>query len=184
MSIYRRMLGRELPCTLRQLLAIEPKKLTTRQQELLTRRASIGGDVQSFYRLGFSHLAQDQWGAAIGYLTSALELHPSHIPSHLALAITYEGLAQHDKAAAQLDEILALNPVTGAVDSDTILCASGLCWERAGNVRLAMHRYEDALLQRPMNRFASNRLVAVHLASGHLTAAALRLSRSLDFRPN
>jgi tetratricopeptide (TPR) repeat protein len=47
-----------------------------------------------------------------------------------------------------------------------------------------MNRYEDALLQRPMNRFASNRLAALHLASGHLTAATLRLSRGLDYRPN
>src|SRR5438132_6373650 len=184
MSIYRRMLGRELPCTLRQLLAIEPRKLTAKQEDILTRRASVGGDVQSLYRLGFSHLAADRWGAAIGSLASALELHPSHIASHLALAIAYEGLGQHHQAAAQLDSILALNPVTGPVDSDTLLCASGLCWERAGNLRLAMNRYEDALLTRPMNRFASNRLVALHLASGHMTAAALRLSRSLDYRPN
>jgi tetratricopeptide (TPR) repeat protein len=184
MSIYRRMLGRELPCTLRQLLAIEPKKLTAKQEELLTRRAHVGGDLQSLYRLGFSSLAQERWGLAIGILSSALEQHPSHIPSHLALAIAYEGLSQHDKAAGHLDEILALNPVTGSVDTDSILCASGLCWERAGNLRLAMHRYEDAIIQRPMNRFATNRLVALHLASGHLTAAALRLSRGLDFRPN
>ncbi len=40
MSIYRRMLGRELPCTLRQLLAIEPKKLSAKQEDLLTRRAT------------------------------------------------------------------------------------------------------------------------------------------------
>jgi len=32
-SIYRRMLGRELR-TLRQLLAIEPRKLTTKQQDI------------------------------------------------------------------------------------------------------------------------------------------------------
>src|SRR3954467_12922292 len=120
MSIYRRMLGRELPCTLRQLLAIEPKKLPTKQKDILVRRVAVSGDVQSLYRLGFSHLAADQWGAAIGYLSTALELHPSHISSHLALAITYEGLGQHHKAAAQLDEILALNPVTSSIDTDTI----------------------------------------------------------------
>jgi len=184
MSIYRRMLGRELPCTLRQLLAIEPKELTAKQEALLTRRIQISGDVQLLYRLGFSSLAREQWGAAIGFFTSALELHPSHIPSHLALAIAHESLAQHERAAAGLDQILALNPVTSSIDSDTILCASGLCWERAGNLRLAMHRYEDALIQRPMNRFATNRLIALHLAGGHLTAAALRLSRGLDFRAN
>src|SRR5882724_7347811 len=103
MSIYRRMLGRELPCTLRQLLAIEPRKLSAKQEDILIRRASVGGDIQSLYRLGFSHLAADQWGAAIGFLSAALEAHPSHVPSHLALAITYEGLGQHHKAAAHLD---------------------------------------------------------------------------------
>src|SRR5687767_498108 len=46
-----------------------------------------------------------------------------------------------------------------------------------------MSRYEDALLARPANRFASSRLVALHLASGHITAAALRLSESLRHRP-
>ena len=185
MSIYRRMLGRELPLTLRQLLAMEPKLLAGKQLENFERRAELQvGDVQVFHRLGLSSIAAEHWGKAIHYLTGATEIHPSHIPSRLALALAYEGLGQHAHAAAELDSILALNPVTSAVDTDTILCASGLSWERAGNLRLAMNRYEDALLQRPMNRFASNRLVAIHLASGHLTAAALRLSRGLDYRPN
>lgn len=184
MSIYRRMLGRELPCTLRQLLAIEPKFLGAKQLEVFERRAELAaGDVQVLHRLGLSSIAAEHWGKAISYLNSAVEIHPSHIPSRLALALAFEGLSQHAHAAAQLDAILAMNPVTASVDTDTILCASGLCWERAGNVRLAMNRYEDALLQRPMNRFASNRLVAIHLSSGHLTAAALRLSRGLDYRP-
>ncbi|HEV8607729.1 MAG TPA: tetratricopeptide repeat protein [Tepidisphaeraceae bacterium] len=185
MSVYRRMLARELPCTLRQLFALEPRKLPAKQLDLLIRRGSVGrADVPSLHRLGMSHIAAEQWGAATQYLSSAIEIHPSHIPSRLALAIAYEGLAQHNLAAAQLDAVLALNPITGPVDSDTLLCASGLSWERAGNLRLAMHRYEDALLQRPTNRFASNRLIALHLASGHTTAVALRLSRSLDNRPN
>jgi tetratricopeptide (TPR) repeat protein len=185
MSVYRRMLGRELPCTLRQLLALEPRALAAKQLEVFERRAAIAtADVQILYRLGMSSIAREQWGMAIRHLSGAVETHPSHIPSRLALALAYEGLAQHHYAAAQLDAVLALNPVTGPVDSDTLLCASGLCWERAGNLRLAMNRYEDALLQRPMNRFANNRLVALHLAGGHLTAAALRLSRSLDYRPN
>ncbi|HEV8292320.1 MAG TPA: hypothetical protein VGP94_10365, partial [Tepidisphaeraceae bacterium] len=182
MSIYRRMLGRELPCTLRELLAIEPKRLAGRQLDLFERRAELGSaDIQILYRLGMSSIAREHWGKAIGYLSGAVEIHSSHIPSRLALALAYEGLGQHQQAAGQLDAVLALNPVTGSVDSDTVLCTSGLCWERAGNLRLAMNRYEDALLQRPMNRFASNRLVALHLASGHLTAAVLRLSRSLDY---
>jgi len=77
-----------------------------------------------------------------------------------------------------------MNPVTSAVDTDTDFVRFRLCWERAGNTRLAMHRYEDALLQRPMNRFARQSSGGLHLASGHLTAAALRLARSLDYRPN
>src|ERR1051325_11115920 len=184
MSIYRRMLARELPVTLRQLLAIEPKLLAAKQLENFQRRAELQtGDIQVLHRLGLSSIAAEHWGKAIHYLSSALEIHPSHIPSRLALALAYEGLSQHAHAAGQLDEILAMNPITSSVATDTILTASGLCWERAGNLRLAMNRYEDALLQRPMNRFATNRLVAIHLASGHLTAAALRLSRGLDYRP-
>ncbi|HMC11071.1 MAG TPA: tetratricopeptide repeat protein, partial [Pirellulaceae bacterium] len=174
----------ELPCTLRQLLAIEPKILSGKQLENFERRAELQtADVAALHRLGLSSIAHEHWGKAISYLTNAVEIHPSHIPSRLALALAFEGLGQHPHAAEQLDSILAQNPITGSVDTDTILCASGLCWERAGNLRLAMNRYEDALLQRPSNRFASNRLVAIHMASGHLTAAALRLSRLLDFRP-
>src|SRR6266581_665102 len=152
MSIYRRMLGRELPCTLRQLLALEPKALAAKQLESHERRAELQtGDVQVLHRLGMSCIALEHWGKAISYLASAIEIHPSHIPSRLALALAFEGLGQHPHAAQQLDAVLALNPITSSIDSDTILCASGLCWERAGNLRLAMNRYEDALLQRPMN---------------------------------
>src|SRR5688572_20931945 len=166
MSVYRRMLGRELPCSLRQLLALEPRKLTARQEELLSRRASLGrADVQSLYRLGMSYLSLDLWGMAVRHLSAAIELHPSHIPSRLALAAGHEGLGQHELAAAQLDAAMALNPVTNSIDNDTLLCASGLSWERAGNLRNAIGRYEDALIQRPTNRFASNRLVAIHLAA-------------------
>src|ERR1051325_4745515 len=172
MSIYRRMLARELPVTLRQLLAIEPKLLAAKQLENFQRRAELQtGDIQVLHRLGLSSIAAEHWGKAIHYLTSVVEIHPSHIPSRLALALAYEGLSQHAHAAGQLGEILAMNPITSAVDTDTILTASGLCWERAGNLRLAM------------NRFATNRLVAIHLSAGHLSAAALRLSRGLDYRP-
>src|SRR5258706_4130701 len=102
MSIYRRMLGRELPCTLRQLLAIEPRKLSAKQEDILIRRASVGGDIQSLYRLCLSHPAPDQSGAAIGFLSAAREAHPSHVASHLALASTYVRLGPHHQAAAQL----------------------------------------------------------------------------------
>src|SRR4051794_9985479 len=115
MSIYRRMLGRELPCTLRQLLAIEPKSLGAKQLEVFERRADLaGGDVQVLHRLGLSSIAAEHWGKAISYLTSAVEIHPSHIPSRLALALAYEGLSQHAHAAGQLDAILAMNPVTAS----------------------------------------------------------------------
>jgi len=45
-------------------------------------------------------------GAAIGYLSAALEahLHIFHLTS--ALAITYEGLGQHHKAGRTTDELL------------------------------------------------------------------------------
>src|SRR6266487_3779161 len=147
MSIYRRILGRELPCTLRQLLALEPKALTGRQLDVLERSAELGtAEVQNLYRLGMSSIAREHWGKAISYLSTAIEVHPSHIASRFALALAYEGLGQHQQAAAQLDAVLALNPVTNSIDSDMVLSASGLCWEHAGHVRLAMNGYEDALL--------------------------------------
>src|SRR5205085_6122278 len=53
MSIYRRMLGRELPCTLRQLLGIEPKALSAKQLEAFERRAELQtAYVQTLHRLG------------------------------------------------------------------------------------------------------------------------------------
>src|SRR3954465_12838065 len=60
MSIYRRMLGRELPLTLRQLLAIEPKLLPGKKQEAFERRIEfLTGDVQVLHRLGLSSIAAE-----------------------------------------------------------------------------------------------------------------------------
>src|SRR5207237_1018194 len=76
MSIYRCMLGRELPLTLRQLLAIEPKSLPGKKQEAFERRIEfLTGDVQVLHRLGLSSIAAEHWGKAIHYLTSAIEIH-------------------------------------------------------------------------------------------------------------
>src|SRR5215212_5448757 len=62
MSIYRRMLGRELPLTLRQLLAIEPKLLPGKKQEAFERRIEfLTGDVQVLHRLGLSSIAAEHW---------------------------------------------------------------------------------------------------------------------------
>src|SRR5438067_5346349 len=81
MSIYRRMLARELPITLLQLLAIEPKLLASKQLENFQRRAELQtGDIQVLHRLGLSSIAAEHWGKAIHYLTTAVEVHPSHIP--------------------------------------------------------------------------------------------------------
>src|SRR5215211_1859152 len=104
MSIYRRMLGRELPCTLRQLLGLDPKALTARQLDVFERRVQLAtGDVQMLHRLGMSSVAREHWGKAISYLSAAVEIHPSHIPSRLALSLAYEGLGQHQHAATHLD---------------------------------------------------------------------------------
>src|SRR5437773_2625079 len=135
MSVYRRMLGRELPCTCRELLGLEPRKLSFRQEELLARRIAMGSaDAGVLYRVALSHIANEQWGAAIRLLASALELDHSHVPSRLALAVAHEGVGQHELGAKNLDSILT----SDAIDPDTILCAAGLAWERAGNLRLAM----------------------------------------------
>src|ERR1051325_11132258 len=79
MSVFRRMLVRNLPCGVGDLL-----------------------------NLAFSHLALGQLGRARQVLEQAIELRPASATARLALAVVHERLAEHTEAARQIDSVLCI----------------------------------------------------------------------------
>src|SRR5262245_33318116 len=108
MSVYQRLLGRELPSRLRDLIDIPTAPMPAWQQEQLDQRASRGtATTTDLLRLGLGCLAADQWGAARRHLQYACRRDPNDWASRVGLAATCEATGQHDEAAAQLDAALA-----------------------------------------------------------------------------
>lgn len=184
MSVYRRMLGRELPCSITDLLEIPASELTASTMRELTLRAeSHLATPDEFSRLAGAYLAQQEPGLAIRLLKIAIR-RGGDTQLRVMLAASYEKLGQHDRAASQLDaaaaEFTATNP---GISHVSLLCASGLSHEKSGSWQAAIHRYHDALKGSPSELFARYRLVAISLAHGRLAQAALHLRSILRHHP-
>lgn len=186
MSVYRRMLGRELPCTLRSLLGVaDDRAIDPAEHEMLVARVNAGGaSVDHLVRLGHSRLTRGETGLARRLFADALRYRHGYGPARLGLALAYESLALHDRAAATLDAI-----VHGRCDADPLpprdllLAAAGFEHERAGAFRSAIRRYNAAARIRPSDCFAHHRLVAIYLARGKTAQAALHLRAILKHHP-
>ncbi len=182
MSVYGLLLGRELPRSASDLLRIAPAKLLPPQREQQKRLGGASGDRSDpMYQQGLCHLRRGQLGLARRSLQQLAARQPCNISARIALAISCERLAQHECAAMHL-------AAAGAMTSDggrqaTLLCASGLAWERAGNQRSASRQYGEAMTHRPCPPFALHRLVAIHLANSHGSVAILHLRSILGQSP-
>jgi Tfp pilus assembly protein PilF len=189
MSVYRTILGRELPCTIGDLLRLPRIDHTSDQHERLLRAASSTAShagATDFYRLGASHLSRGELGLARARLGDAVRQSPDHSHARLALAAAHESLAEHDRAAAQIDAVLAtLDESSDAAPSSRyhLHCAAGLSLERDGDWRTAKARYVSALSARPTDALAMHRLIAIHLSHKEIGEAAACLTELLKHHP-
>jgi tetratricopeptide (TPR) repeat protein len=179
------MLGRELPCGIWELLNFPIPQPAADEREKLTQRLELGrASADDLYQLGLCHLAAGELGLARRTLSQAIKRQPSCPAARLALAGTYEALAEHYQAAIQIEAVLAgPSGETDEVPRESLLSAAGLAWERSGHWRLAVTRYRDVIAHQPGDPFAHHRLVAIELAHGRLSDAAVHLRSLLNHHP-
>lgn len=192
MSVHQFMLGRELPCTVLDLLGVRPLPLPGATHDALVQSVEAGRSYPDvLFRLGLSHLGRQELGLAKKRLSRAVELKPDYAPARIALAAVCDLLAQHSESVDQIDAVLALpvketesksspNPI---VSRYTLLCAAGFAMERMGTPGTAAYRYEEALAADPTDLFAHHRLAAIYLAHNQLEESVAHHRAILDAEP-
>ena len=189
MSVYRRMIGRELPCSVLHLLDIAIVGRGSEKQEQLAALAALGqAEAGDLYWLGRWHLGRQEWGLARKRLIESLLKRPGFAAARLMLAGTCDLLGQHREGAEHIDTVLAVMLAAnewevGRWSRYVLLCAAGFCLERAGQWQAAKGRYGLAMASRPTDLFAVHRLVAIELAHGELEEAAGGLREVLKVWP-
>lgn len=192
MGVHQFMLGRELPCTVVDLLEIRLMPLPGATHDALVKQVETGRAYPDvLYRLGLSHLGRQELGLAKQRLSESVSQKPDYAPARMALAAVCDLLAQHGEAVDQLDAVLASDKSIGfGPSSDTpkitryhVLCAAGFCLERVGTPGTAVFRYEQALAHEPTNLFADHRLAAIYLAHNQLDQAVEHHRAILNAEP-
>src|ERR1051325_8288070 len=108
MSVFRRMLGRNLPCGVGDLLNLHCPASDSARHERLVRDAGFLPGSDELLNLAFSPLALGQLGRARQVVEQAIELRPASATARLALAVVHERLAEHTEAARQIDSVLCI----------------------------------------------------------------------------
>jgi tetratricopeptide (TPR) repeat protein len=193
MGVHQFMLGRELPCTVVDLLEIRLMPLPGATHDALVRQVDAGGRAYPdvLYRLGLSHLGRQELGLAKQRLSAAVAQKPDYAPARLALAAVCDLLAQHAEAVDHLDAVITSDkPVNFGPSSDApkvtryhLLCAAGFCLERVGTPGAAAFRYEEALAHEPTDLFAHHRLAAIYVAHNQLEQAVEHHKAILNHEP-
>ncbi|HEX2971175.1 MAG TPA: tetratricopeptide repeat protein, partial [Tepidisphaeraceae bacterium] len=189
MSVYSRIVGRELPCNLLSLLDAPLAELEASEHLGMVDLAELGQlDAQGLQRLGQSHMARGELGLARHRFEEALSQWPGYVEARLALAATFDLLAEHEQAEKQIDAILAALPkgdqeISRRPSRYVLLCAAGLCLERMGRWQEAKSRYALATADRPTDLFALHRLAAIHLTHDELHEACGCLREILTIQP-
>src|SRR5947209_10137951 len=120
MGVHQFMLGRELPCTVVDLLQVRLMPLPGATHDALVRQVESGPAYPDvLYRLGLSHLGRQELGLAKQRLLAAVGLKPGYAPARVALAAVCDLLAQHGEAVDQLDAVLGIQgPISFGPASD------------------------------------------------------------------
>ena len=182
MSVLQSMLGRELPCSVLDLLGVTPLALTGTVHEWLVETAESGkAYVDVLCRLGLSHLSRQETGLARRRLAEAVEANGEYWPARLALAGVCDQLSDHRSAIEQLDVCLAADHCSPS--RYALLCAAGFCLERIGNHGEAAFRYEQALATEPTDLFAHHRLAAIYLSHNQLEESVPHHMSILEAEP-
>jgi tetratricopeptide (TPR) repeat protein len=192
MGVHQFMLGRELPCTVVDLLEIRLMPLPGATHDALVQQVEAGRAYPDvLYRLGLSHFGRQELGLARQRLTAAVAQKPDYSPARLALAAVCDLLAQHAEAVDHLDAVLSSDksgPAGSIADAPRtthydLLCAVGFCLERLGTPGTAVFRYQQALASEPTNLFAHHRLAAIYLAQNQLEQAVEHHRAILNAEP-
>lgn len=186
MGVHQYMLGRELPCTVLDLLRVRLIPLAGTTHDVLVQQVESGRAYPDvLYRVGCSHLARQELGLAKQRLTQAVELKPDYVQARIALAGVCDLLAQHGEAVEQIDAVLALGaiPIEAKVTEYHLLCASAFCLERVGSPGSAAERYRQALTREPSDLFVHHRLAAICLAHNQLEDACAHHRAILNAEP-
>ena len=132
MGVHQFMLGRELPCTVADLLEIRLMPLAGSTHDALVEQVDSGKAYPDvLYRLGLSHLGRQELGLAKSRLAAAVSQKPDYAPARLALAAVCDLLAQHGESVDQIDAVLGKPASEGLkISRYHLLCAAGFCLER------------------------------------------------------
>jgi tetratricopeptide (TPR) repeat protein len=187
MSVYRRMLGRELPRAVADLLKLDGESLCDLEHQRLLEQVEAQGltDGWRLHTLGLSHASRGEWGLARRRLRQTIDARPDLLPARLALAEVCEQLSQHDQAAIQIDAVISSStrPLSGRITHQRLLDAAGFAWELAGDWRQAMGRYRESVRLAGPGLFAHHRLIAIFLAHGRAGEAVPHLRHVLGLHP-
>ena len=187
MGVHQFMLGRELPCTVADLLEIRLMPLPGATHDALIHQVEAGRAYPDvLYRLGLSHLGRQELGLAKSRFAAAVKQKPGYADARLALAAVCDLLAQHGEAVDQIDAVIAIDqPSTDApkISRYQLLCAAGFCLERVGTPGTAVFRYQEALASEPGDLFAHHRLAAIFLAHNQLEQAVEHHRAILNAEP-
>ena len=188
MSVYRRMLGRELPRTIADLVNLDGESLSDLEHQRLIDQVESQGlaDGWRLHSLGLSHASRGEWGLAKTRLKQTLDARPDLLPARLALAEVSEQLSQHDQAALQIEAVLSSSArnIAGRVTRQRLLDAAGLAWELAGDWRAAMSRYRESAKLAGPDLFAHHRLIAIYLAHARAGETVPHLRHILNLHPS
>ncbi len=179
MSLDWRILGSQLPRTLRQLLDIPLAGLSAREHENLALRARLGlASGKELFRLGVSHISRYELGLGRQRLLEATDRRSGDPECHLGLAVACEALGLLQLAAEHVDRAILLS---APAQRPSLLAAAGFCHERAAS-NVAGARYRAAC-ESDSSLFAARRLPAVYLSEGRLSEAAWALRQLLQVAP-
>ena len=107
MGGHQFMLGRELPCTVVDLLEIRLMPLPGATHDALVKQVETGQAYPDvLYRLGLSHLGRQELGLAKQNLLAAVTQKPDYPSARMALAAVCDLLAQHSEAVDHLDAVI------------------------------------------------------------------------------
>src|SRR5437899_6738164 len=125
MGVSQFMLGRELPSTVLDLLGIRLMPLAGKAHDRLVEQVELGRAYPDvLYRLGLSHLARQELGAARRRLEEAVGQKRDYVPALLALAAVCDLLALHQEAVNYLETALQAEE-KAKVSRYQLLCALG-----------------------------------------------------------
>lgn len=188
MMVFRRMLGRELPCTVAEILGLSQVAIDPAEHRRLREQVEDGiADAWRLHLLGLSHAGRGEWGCARACLNQAARQRPDLAAIRLALAQVDEKLGAHEESARQIDAILLgeAHSMSGCelISRRTLLDAAGLAWELSGQPRLAAERYRESACLAEGDAFARYRLIALALAGQRFTEACRHLRVVLEEHP-